>query len=128
MSKKTKRTISDDVPFTTMLPDGRTLFVLIPARWCEVDVTGEIVFSAAAARFLDRVRAMAMPAKSTAGYIRSLREALGLTQEQFGRKLGVSKMTVARWEWGKVQPRPQALKSIEQLRRAAGRRGTVIAA
>ena len=124
------RTIGDDVPFTARLPDGRTLFVLVPAKWCELDVTGEVLFNPDAVRFLDRVQALAMrtPKAPTPGYIRTLREALGLTQAQLGERIGVDKMTVARWEWGKMKPSAGATAALDKLRREAGRRGTVIAA
>lgn len=57
---KTVDAITDDVPFTARLPDGRTLFVLLPGKWCELDVNGEVLFKPDAARFLDRVQALAM--------------------------------------------------------------------
>lgn len=122
--------VQSDVPYTAKLPDGRTLFVLVPAKWCEQDATGEVLFKPPAIRLLDRVQAMAMrtPAAPTPGYILSLREALGLTQVEFGARLGVDSMTVSRWERGAVRPGPAAVKALERLRRAAGRRGTVIAA
>jgi DNA-binding transcriptional regulator YiaG len=133
MSKKrTKRThaIPEDVPFTAKLPDGRTLFVLVPAKWCELDSSGEVLFKPEAARFIDRVQALAMrtPRTPTPAYIRTLREALGLTQTQLAQRLGVDKMTVARWEWGKLRPRQSAVTALNNLRREAGRHGTVIAA
>ncbi len=34
----------------------------------------------------------------TARKVRHLRESLGLTQEQFARRLGVARVTVTRWE------------------------------
>lgn len=133
--KRTKRagargTIREDVPFTMPLPDGRTLFVLVPARWCVMDVSGEVAFGPEAARFLDRIQVMAMrmPKAPTPGFIRTLREALGLTQVEFGERIGVDSMTVSRWERGTVKPRPAAVKAMDKLRRDAGRRGVVIAA
>ncbi len=127
---KAGRTIRDDVPFTAKLPDGRTLFVLVPAKWCERDASGEVLFKPEAARFIDRVQALAMrtPKAPTPAYIRTLREALGLTQAQLAERIGVDKMTVARWEWGKLRPRPGSAAVLNGLRRDAGRRGTVIAA
>lgn len=124
------RTIRDDVPYTMRLPDGRTLFVLIPARWCELDVSREIAFKPDAVRLLDRVRVMAMrmPKAPTSGFILTLREALGLTQTALAERVGVDKMTVARWEWGKVEPSAPAVKALDRLRREAARRGIVIAA
>lgn len=123
-------TIDDDVPFTAKLPDGRTLFVLIPAEWCERDVSGELLFKPEAVRLIDRVQALAMkaPKAPTPGYIRTLREALGLTQKQFAERLKVDSMTVSRWERGTVKPSPAAAKALDRLRREAGRRGVTIAA
>ncbi|MFN0012213.1 MAG: helix-turn-helix domain-containing protein [Phycisphaerales bacterium] len=60
--------------------------------------------------------------------MRTLREALGLTQAQLSERLGVDSMTVSRWERGTVKPSPAAVKALDKLRRDAGRRGTVIAA
>lgn len=49
--------------------------------------------------------------------IRELRSRLGLTQEQFAAKVGVTFSTVNRWESGKSRPSPLALKRINELRR-----------
>ena len=50
--------------------------------------------------------------------IRSLRERLGLTQEKFAAKLGVTFASVNRWENGKAKPSPLALKQVEDLLRS----------
>jgi putative transcriptional regulator len=47
--------------------------------------------------------------------IRELRSKLGLTQEQFAAKLGVTFSTVNRWENGKGKPSPLAMRQIEKL-------------
>ena len=122
--------IAGDVPYTMRLSDGRTLFVLVPGAWCERDVTGELLFKPDAIRFLDRVRALAIqtPKSPTPGFIRALRESLGLTQVEFGERAGVDSMTISRWERGAVRPGPAAMRALDKLRRDAGRRGTVIAA
>lgn len=124
------KALTGDVPYTAKLPDGRTLFVLVPAKWCELDAKGQVLFTPAAARFIDRVQALATRSTNppTPGYIRSLREALGMTQAELGERLGVDKMTVARWEWGKLRPRRKAAAALDKLRREAGRRGVAIAA
>lgn len=131
-SKATKRVRRDepDVPYTMKLPGGRTLLVLIPAEWCETDVSGATAFRPQAVRLLDRVRvtAMSVPPKPTPGYILTLREALGWTQVEFGERVGVDSMTVSRWERGTVKPSPAAVKALDKLRREAGRRGVTIAA
>jgi len=47
--------------------------------------------------------------------IRKLRKRLNLTQEQLAQKLGVSFTTVNRWEKGKNEPSPLALRVLEDL-------------
>jgi len=47
--------------------------------------------------------------------IRDLRSRLGLTQEQFAAKVGVTFSTVNRWESGKSKPSPLAAKRIEEV-------------
>lgn len=47
--------------------------------------------------------------------IRGLRSKLGLTQEQFAAKVGVTFSTVNRWESGKSKPSPLAMRRIEEL-------------
>jgi len=49
--------------------------------------------------------------------IRELRADLGLTQERFAGKIGVTFSTVNRWENGKGKPSPLAILRIEQLRK-----------
>ncbi len=119
-----------DVPYLMKLRDGRTMLVLVPADACEVDDSGQVAFLPAAVRFLDRVRtaAGAVPPDPTPAYIRTLREALSLTQSQLAAKLQVDKMTVARWEWGKSKPTAVKVKALDRLRRTLGRKGVVIAA
>ncbi len=43
----------------------------------------------------------------------TLRQRLGLTQEQFAARLGVTCPTVSRWEHHKSRPSPIALKLIK---------------
>ncbi len=47
--------------------------------------------------------------------IRELRTAMGLTQEQFAAKVGVTFSTVNRWENGRGRPSPLALRRIEEM-------------
>ncbi len=47
--------------------------------------------------------------------IRELREALGVTQEEFARELGVSLTTVSRWENGHGKPSPLAQRQLQEL-------------
>jgi DNA-binding transcriptional regulator YiaG len=46
---------------------------------------------------------------------RELRSKLGLTQEHFAAKIGVTFSTVNRWESGKSKPSPLAMRQIEEL-------------
>ena len=47
--------------------------------------------------------------------IKKIRTSLGLTQEQFAAKIGVTFSTVNRWENGKGKPSPLAILRIEEL-------------
>lgn len=47
--------------------------------------------------------------------LRSLRQLMGLTQEQFAAVLGVTYTTVNRWENARMQPSPLALKQLRTL-------------
>lgn len=49
--------------------------------------------------------------------IKTLREALGLSQEQLARHLGVSFMTISRWERGHSKPSPLAIEKLEQMKK-----------
>ena len=51
--------------------------------------------------------------KEVRQFLRTLRDLLGLTQDQLGILLGVSGNTISRWETGKTQPTltiPQSLR------------------
>lgn len=48
--------------------------------------------------------------------VRELRRRLGLTQEEFAAKLGVTFPTVNRWENRRAKPSRMAIKLIEGLR------------
>jgi putative transcriptional regulator len=47
--------------------------------------------------------------------VRELRSRLGLTQEKFAARLGVTFPTINRWENSRATPSPLALQQIEQL-------------
>ena len=53
--------------------------------------------------------------------IRSIRESLLLTQEEFAEKLGVSFETVNRWENGKHKPTMKSKRKIKALYESDGR-------
>lgn len=48
-------------------------------------------------------------------FIAELRKAQGLTQEQFGEKVGVTNKTVSRWETGTYLPPADALLSMSRM-------------
>jgi len=55
--------------------------------------------------------------------IRNLREQTGLTQEKFSTKLGVTLLTINRWENGRTKPSPLAMQRVEELLRSMGSSG-----
>lgn len=119
-----------DLPFTLRLPDGRTVYIEVPGRWTVAARGGEIGFLPEGVRFLDRVRALAtsLDHPPSPGYVTTLRESMNLTQAEMGAKLGVSTMTVSRWERGTLRPSAKSLKGLERLRREAVRKGVVLPA
>lgn len=52
-----------------------------------------------------------------AALVKALRQRLGLTQEQFAHRLGVTFASVNRWENGQVKPSPMAREKLEALDR-----------
>ena len=55
--------------------------------------------------------------KDISKIIRKQRTTLGLTQEQFAAKVGVTYSTVNRWENNKAKPSPLALQRIKELQK-----------
>lgn len=49
-----------------------------------------------------------------------MRQMLGLTQASFAKKLGVSYVTVNRWENGHVKPSPLAIEKLKKLAMKTG--------
>src|SRR5450432_4149427 len=94
-----------DLPYVMPFGERGMLAISLRAAWLKPDRSGRPLLLPPAVRALDRLRAVfAAQDQLTPGFIVSLREAIGLTQEQFGHKVGVSKMTVSRWECGKMRP------------------------
>ena len=53
--------------------------------------------------------------------IRKLRTSIGLTQEQFAAKIGVTVSTVNRWENDKDKPSPLAMLRIKKFQQKINR-------
>jgi hypothetical protein len=115
-----------DLPY--VLPtDDAFLAIRLPAAWLKADPSGQPLLLPPAIRAVDRLRAVFEADKPlTPGFIVSLREAMGLTQEQFADKLGVSKMTISRWECGRMRPGQSMIGHIHRLQRRAQREGVSI--
>ncbi len=64
---------------------------------------------------------MSKTKKDVSKMIRKLRTKLGLTQEQFAAKIGVTVSTVNRWENDKGKPSPLAMLRIERLHKKINR-------
>ena len=47
--------------------------------------------------------------------IKNLRKNKGITQEQLAESVGVSLMTVRRWEWGNTTPNSSMLKKLAEV-------------
>lgn len=99
------------------LGDGRTVFVEVPARMAVRDRTGQLAFTPEGVRFLDRVRALASRPRHppSPGFLATLRKAAGLSQEQLGKRIGRDKLTISRWECGRMKPSGRSLESLNRL-------------
>ncbi len=58
-----------------------------------------------------------MDKQDTSKIVKELRAGLGLTQEQFAAKVGVTVTTVNRWENDKGKPYPLAMRQLERLQK-----------
>ena len=117
----------NDLPYVVRFGESDMLAISLPAAWLKADRSGRPLLLPPAVRPLDRLRAVFTNQQAfTPGFVLSLREAMGLTQEQFGRQLGVSKMTVSRWECGRMRPSRSTAAAIRALQREARRAGIKI--
>jgi len=75
-------------------------------------------FAPPAVKILDQVRAVAMrnAERPTPAYLVTLRKTLDMTQREFGKSVGVDKMTVSRWERGSRRPSIANARRIAALR------------
>ena len=55
--------------------------------------------------------------------IREIRGRLGLSQEKFALKLGVTLPTINRWENGRTRPSPLAIQNLRELIASMGEHG-----
>ena len=58
-----------------------------------------------------------------AALIREVRGRLGLTQEKFAARLGVTLPTINRWENGRTNPSPLAIRTLRELVAGMGNEG-----
>ena len=58
-----------------------------------------------------------------AALIREVRGRLGLTQEKFAARLGVTLPTINRWENGRTKPSPLAIQNLRALIVSMGDQG-----
>ncbi len=58
-----------------------------------------------------------------AALIREVRGRLGLTQEKFAARLGVTLPTINRWENGRTKPSPLALRTLREVVAGMGAEG-----
>ncbi len=56
-----------------------------------------------------------MDQQDTSKMVKEVRTALGLTQEQFAAKIGVTVTTVNRWENDRGKPYPLAMRQLKKL-------------
>jgi DNA-binding transcriptional regulator YiaG len=118
-----------DLPYVEPLGEDGILAISLRAAWLKADRSGQPLLLPAAVRALDRLRALfANQDELTPGFVISLRGAMGLTQAEFGRKLGVSKMTVSRWECGRMRPGAVVAAAIRNLQKKTRRAGVRIVA
>ena len=60
--------------------------------------------------------ASAEPVRFSPRWVKSHRQRLGLSAQDYGRLVGVSALTVYNWEGGKSKPRKEALAAVAAVR------------
>jgi len=116
-------------PYVARLPDGRYFAVEFPAGLAETDpLTGEVILQPPAIHLLDRLRALLapLPANTTPGRIRSLRDALSLGRDELAALLHLEVVEVEAWESGNNKPTVEQLTALEQIRQRAVRAGVLL--
>src|SRR5260221_14528705 len=105
-------------PYVARLPDGRYFAVEFPAGSAEMDpLTGEVNLQPPAIHLLDRLRALLspLPANTTPGRLRILRDALGLGRKELAAMLHLEAAEVEAWESGKSKPTLEQVTALEQI-------------
>jgi DNA-binding transcriptional regulator YiaG len=116
-----------ELPYVIPFGENGMLAISLRAQWLKVDRSGQPLLLPPAVRAIDRLRALFGAQQTlTPGFIVSLREAMGMSQEEFGRRLGVSKMTVSRWERCRMRPGESNIAAIRSLQARARREGVRI--
>lgn len=64
------------------------------------------------------------PSRVTGAQVRAFRAAIGWTQEQLAQAVGVTRLTIARWEGSEHSPSPLALQRLHLAAAAQGARLT----
>jgi DNA-binding transcriptional regulator YiaG len=113
------------VGYVLRLPDGRQVFLELPEELVSRDRSGHLLLRPRAMKLLDHIRAVAMRdvKNPSPAYLATLRQTLDLTQEEFGKAVGVDKMTVSRWERGTRKPGVESARRIAALRNKRVRQG-----
>ncbi len=62
-----------------------------------------------------------MDKQNTSKMVREVCTTLGLTQEQFAAKIGVTVTTVNRWENDRGKPYPLAMRQLKKLQQKVNR-------
>jgi putative transcriptional regulator len=86
-------------------------------------ITCHIIRPFVLSQILGKARGRALSEQDKSKLVKQLRERLGLTQEKFAARLGVSFPTINRWENARSIPSPLALQRIEQILREMKTRG-----
>ncbi len=116
------------VPYTMRLADGRTLYVELSPRMVTRDRDGSTLLTPGGVRHLDKIRAIAMRSDvaPSSAFIAAARQALGITQPEFARRLHKSTITVKRWETGTLKPSATSVRKLRHVLDRAARRGVVL--
>ena len=127
-AKRDPKNAGDSVGYVMRLADGRRVYLELPEGYVSRDRSGQLLLRPPAIRMLDQVRALAMQRvdRPTPAYLVTLREALDMTQQEFGEAVGVDKMTVSRWERGSRRPSVANAERIAALRAKRVKRGALL--